>query len=539
MKLASARFKIGNLIVLAVSLCALAVFLWYFATLLIYARSLINFPLDYDQGEGFELYDAIRLRRGQSIYLDNSAYPFYSSNYPPVYRLMLVPMVWLFGGQIWVGRALTFACTLIIGGLIWLAIFKDFKLLIINKSNTLLVLALAFLPPLAFFAANYVYHIAPLARAHMPMVMFALAGAMCLERAFHQPRTGGKWFAWGIVLLIVAGFTKLQAIDALAAGFAYALIQHWRWGVKALAISAVVTGGVVLVLNALTQGQFWFNVVAANVNEYDIQQTWRIYAEWFRLQAPLILCAVAHVAHDLAQVIRARSVRTISIWSYYFITGSAMGMLTGKWGAGPAYLIAAIAVSCICAGRLFVKLIGNERHSNTVKHQFSMVMFAFIFLWQAGLNLHLPTSGRLYGPIAQALGVARKSSYEPYAYYDSIGYTQLGHLVSNEDLLASQHIIMLAKSVNRPIWSEEAMISLMSGKDVVTNPTQLYNIDKNNQLDTAEMIRMINEKHFGLVVLRAFFYPPDVLEAIGKNYDRQYPATRMNGFDYWFFTPKL
>ena len=82
------------------------------------------------------------------------------------------------------------------------------------------------------------------------------------------------------------------------------------------------------------------------------------------------------------------------------------------------------------------------------------------------------------------------------------------------------------------------MITLRADKDVVTNPTQLYNLAKNNTLDTRQMIMMINERRFGLVILKAEFYPPDVLEAIGKNYDRQYPSTKMNGFDYWLLKPK-
>src|SRR5690242_3834853 len=68
-------------------------FLGYFLVLLAYGQALLRFPLDYDQGEGFELYDALRLSHGQGIYLDNTVYPFYSSNYPPVYRLMLVPLL--------------------------------------------------------------------------------------------------------------------------------------------------------------------------------------------------------------------------------------------------------------------------------------------------------------------------------------------------------------------------------------------------------------------------------------------------------------
>src|SRR3989442_11723256 len=83
-------------------LFVVVLFLGYFVVLLVYGQALFRFPFDYDQGEGFELYDAFRLSHGQNIYLDNTVYPFYSSNYPPLYRLMLVPLLWIFGPQIWV-----------------------------------------------------------------------------------------------------------------------------------------------------------------------------------------------------------------------------------------------------------------------------------------------------------------------------------------------------------------------------------------------------------------------------------------------------
>jgi len=526
------------------------IFMGYLLLMLIYARSLFAFPLDYDQGEGFELYDGIRLARGEGIYLDNAQFPFYASNYPPVYRLMLVPLIWLFGAQIWVGRVLTFACTLLIGALIFLNLkwkMENGKLEDTRSQFSIFnfQFSISLIAALAFFAANYVYQIAPLARAHLPMVMFAVAGITCLDRAFvaaipnpQSPILNLK--SLGIALLIIAGFTKLQAIDALAAGFGYVLLQQPRWGSKALAISVAITGLIVLWLNSLTGGQFWLNVVAANVNAYSFEQTWRIYREWFSLQAPLILCASLYVLWDVVDAIRYHDLRRISVWSFYFVTGCAMGMLTGKWGAGPAYLIAAIAAACVLTAKLLLRIreqglkIGHSDAFQSLIPLFS----SFIFLWQATLNLHLPTSGRIFSVVATVLGVSGQSSYSSYPYYDSVGYTQLGHLLTPQDLIEAERLVQFAKSVNGPVWSEEAMITLRADKDVVTNPTQLYNLAKNNTLDTRQMIMMINERRFGLVILKAEFYPPDVLEAIGKNYDRQYPSTKMNGFDYWLLKPK-
>jgi 4-amino-4-deoxy-L-arabinose transferase-like glycosyltransferase len=548
----SGVFSIDQLIVLVPFLCVLALFMGYLAILLIYGQAVLRFPFDYDQGEGFELYDAVRLARGQNIYLDNAVFPFYSSNYPPVFRLILTPLVWLFGPHLWVGRAVALACTLILGALIFLAARRQLAGAPESRRGVLTWFSLpsliALLAALAFCAANYVYQIAPLARAHLPMVMFAFAGIYCLDRAFEGERAQRGYVIAGVALLIVAGLTKLQAIDALAAGFGYLLLRKPRWLIVALVISALSVAALVVVLNLATQGQFWLNVVLANVNEYDINQTWKTYEQWFQLQGALIVCSMAYVVWDVVNAIRARSFKLLTIWSLYFVAGSAMGMLTGKWGAGPTYLIAAIAASCVCTvallGRIAQGLQARLRQAQP-RSRWAQRSSAYllsllcvpVFLVQAGLNVHLPTSGRLFGTLARVLGVAGRSSNPPYPYYDGVGYTQLGHLLDSADVRNGWELVRIAQTVPGPVWSEEAMLTLLAGKDVVTNPTQLLNLSKSNMLDTSEMLRMINAREFGAVIFRAQFYPQDVLIAIGHNY-RWARTVRMNGFDYQVLLPK-
>ncbi len=547
-----ARAHVLPFLSVALLVCVVLLFAGYFVVYLVYARALFTFPFDYDQGEGFELYDAIRLARGEGIYLDNAQFPFYSSNYPPVYRLMLVPLIALFGPHLWVGRALAFASSLVIGGLIFLAARRVWAREAGPASGSPAVgpvRAFAYLVPLmgalAFFAANYVYHVGPLARAHLPMVMFALAGIYCLDAALDEIRNTKyasriTYCILGITLLLVAGFTKLQAVDALVAGFGYLLIRKPRWCAIALAAGALITGAVVLSLNAATGGQFWLNVVLANVNEYDIAVTWQIYGQWFRLQAVLIVCSVLYVAWDVARAVRARSLQPITIWSLYFVAGSAMGMLTGKWGAGPAYLIAAIAASCVCT----VGLVSRTAHrvsqlpcaARSIRYA-PLLLAAALFFVQATLNVHLPTSGRVFGAVARIIGVAdAPSSYPPYPYYDSAGFTQLGHLLDPADAANGWAMVQIIRDVDGPVWSEEAMLTLLAGKDVVANPTQLLNLSRNDMLDTSQMIEMIERRAFGAVIFRALFYPEDVKEAIMRNYFWAHNF-RMNGFDYWVLLP--
>ena len=172
---------------------ALAALLFLFLVYLIYAAALFRFPFDYDQGEGFELWDAVLLSKGQAIYRDNETYPFYSSNYGPLFPLLLAPLVKLFGPKLWVGRVFSFLTTLVIGGTIFWIVRRE------TQDRTVAALA-----ALTFFAANIVYQIGPLFRLHMTMVMFGLLGIAFL--AHLEDEKHGRRNVWlGMLFLLAAG----------------------------------------------------------------------------------------------------------------------------------------------------------------------------------------------------------------------------------------------------------------------------------------------------------------------------------------------
>ena len=106
-------------------LVATAALLFSLVVYFLYAANLLAFPYDYDQGEGFEVHDTVIFSRGQLPYRDTEAYPFYASNYPPLFHVMLAPFVWFFGPAYWYGRLLSFVGSLICAGAISYAVYRD------------------------------------------------------------------------------------------------------------------------------------------------------------------------------------------------------------------------------------------------------------------------------------------------------------------------------------------------------------------------------------------------------------------------------
>jgi hypothetical protein len=244
----------------------------------------------------------------------------------------------------------------------------------------------------------------------------------------------------------------------------------------------------------------------------------------------------------------------LSAYSLWFFFALGIGALSGKWGAGFGYFTTATAAACLASGlalgRLREKVEDAQLRVRRLRFSARPLLVAMIpllYLSQVPRMLHLPTSGPVFEPVSRVLGVQDSVAYgkgdtlvpthcAPVEYYDAMGYTQLGHPLTSRDHAAGAKIMTLVRSVEGPILSEEAMFSILADKPVVTNPTQLLNLYNNGLLDTSEIIDHVNRQFFDLVIFRAQFYPPPVLQAIGQNYQ---PVDHicMNGFYYHVLRP--
>ncbi|MCX7680632.1 MAG: glycosyltransferase family 39 protein [Anaerolineae bacterium] len=495
------------------------VYLGYLLVYVVYAAALFRWPFDYDQGEGFELYDAILYSRGEWPYRDNAAFPFYASNYPPLFHLLIVPLLPLFGAQVAAGRVVSFVATLITAMAIAFAVRRE--------------IGGRFIPllgGLSFLASNYVYQIGPLCRMHMTMVMFETLAIVFIAR-FDHPENGRRHLLLGLLMLLCAGYTKQMAVFTVVAALSYVFLRDVRRALAAGTALAVVAGIIFWGLNIATDGQWWINVIQANVNEFDYRQTLFLFGQWFRLHTIFVLLAVGYLGYELFW-------GRLSAYSLWFLFSLGAGALSGKWGAGFGYFTTAVAASSLTAALAMGRLLSGAR--GAAAKSVVTLLIPLLYLIQAPRMLHLPTSGPVFGPLARVLGVADRlvqGDCVTFQYHDAMGYTQLGHLLSAEDYAAGERILEYVRMAEGPVFSEEAMFTLLAGKPVVTNPTQLLNLYKNGLLDTSEMIARINRQEFGMVLFRAQFYPPPVLEAIGQNY-QPVDHVCMNGFYYRILWPR-
>ncbi len=537
---------------------AILAYAGYLAVYVVYAVDLFHWPFDYDQGEGFELYDAVLYSQGEWPYRDNAAYPFYASNYPPLFHLLIVPLLSIFGPRLIAGRLVSFAATLITSGVI-VAVVRRKTACPATASTTASTRGGArggelgrrggwFIPlvsGLAFLASNYVYQIGPLCRMHMTMVMFETLAIVFIAE-FEHPQHGRRNLILGLLMLLCAGYTKQMAVFTVAAALSYVFLRDVKKAIAAGVALAAVAGAIFWLLNVATDGQWWINIIQANVNKFDYQQTVFLFGQWFRLHTIFVLLATGYLIYELFW-------DRLSVYSLWFFFALGAGALSGKWGAGFGYFTTAIAAACITSGLALGRLRNADcrpriadcksplviRHSPFAIRPLLAVIIPLLYLVQAPRLLHMPTSGPVFGPLARALGVADaliEGNCSTFQYHDTMGYTQLGHLLTADDYAAGEEILNYVRTADGPTLSEEAMFSLLADEPVVTNPTQLLNLYNNDLLDMTEIIERINRQEFGVIIFRAQFYPLPVLEAIGQNYE---PVEHlcMNGFYYRILWP--
>jgi len=290
-----------------------------------------RYPLDY--GEAPLVDQAVRLAAGQSIYRpDLSSPPYTISNYPPLYPLSMVPFVKLFGPNFWAGRIISLLCTLASGVFLALIVYAHSQDRLAAVATGLLLLAIP-----------YVVGWSPLARVDMLALALSTAGLYVVAR---WPTT------WrGLVvsaLLLVAAICTRQSFGLAAplAAFVWLLTQDRRQALKL----AVLVGGTSLVLflalNVVTRGGLLYNIVTANVNEFDmgrVQRSWRELRE-----AASILLIIGGVSLFLAP----GRVKTWSLLIPYLIGACLSAATIGKIGSNVNYLLELSAALTLAAGTL-------------------------------------------------------------------------------------------------------------------------------------------------------------------------------------------
>lgn len=476
-----------------------------------------RYPLDY--GEAPLVDQAMRLVNGEPLYRrDLSAPPYTISNYPPLYGLTLAPGVALFGPNFWAGRLISSLCAIAAG--IFLA------LIIYDASRDPWAAATT---AGVLWAMPYVVHWAGLLRIDLLALALSAAALYVLVRA-PETRAG---LLGGAILLTAAAYTRQSyALAAPFAAFVWLWSQQgWRraftgksqnaldgsrggmasegvgvGGIKGFFLGrspgyrpgfftlAALVGGMGLVLfviiNALTGGGFFFNIVTANVNEYGVDRLlWNLRT--LRRDLPLLLLMGA-LALLLLPVVR------LPHWTLIvpYLIGGFLSMLTiGKVGSNVNYFLELCAALSLVAGAWIAWLRSTPR-----LRRWPVVRAALVLL--VGVQI---------GWMMQRT----RDEYLPRVLHRRAMREELRVLETD-----------VAEAGGTVIGDEYMGLVTLQGKPLYIQPFEVTQLAEAGLWDQTAFVSDISDQHFSLILIHHFpgaevhreRWTPEMLDAVERAY---------------------
>lgn len=439
-----------------------------------------RYPLDY--GEAPLVNQAMQLNAGQPIYRQSvGEAPFTIANYPPIYVGLLAFFEGIFGPAFWYGRLIS---TLSALGSTVIIFFITY-----SRSHNY---KLSLIPALLFFNLPYVLGWSVLARIDHLALFLALTGLYLLFRETGSNRGQKISLILGAIFLVLAIYTRQSyALAAPFAGFLYLLQKDWRRAVTLTGLVGGMTLALFLLINLLTEGGFYFNIVKANINPFGLERVLHHFRDFFAMAPFLFLAAVLGIV---------LSFQRISGWPMLmgFALGGFFSALTiGKIGSNINYFLEFSAGLCLLAG------FGLSVLHQGVRNPWLAIFYCLI----------------LAGTAWQGVVFTQKVDADTRQTLDT-------RLLAFEDLQTLEALV--ADHLDLPILADEYMgLVTLNDKDLFLQPFEITQLANGGLFDQQILIEKIEQEQFSLILLQEdswWIYAlqerwtPEMLEAIRANY---------------------
>lgn len=463
----------------------------------------LTFPYALDYGEAPLLDQTQRLAHGQNIYRADLQLPPYTiANYPPLYMLMQTPLAWLLGPAFWYGRLLSWLA------MIGAAIFVGLILRTLTGDRLA-----ALIGGLTLLALPYTRYWAPLYRIDSLALCLSLAALWVVvryfpfaeddphtDRSLPGDRSGNRvgqsaWATVAVALLLVAAVYTRQSYG-LAAPLA-AFVWLWSNGRRpqALALAGLVAAlglSLFVLLNIVTGGGFYFNIVTANINEVKLALLQQYLGELLTFMLVPVLITVLFVLRVGIAKSRPRAWRLL----LPYIVGAALSGLTiGKVGSNINYLLEFCAAMSFAVGAM----VAWQRH---------LALNRRLLMLGLALQLFVLLPGMSY----QLFGQFRLDSHADMA-----------------------RIAERIRSSDGPVLADEDLGQMvLAGRPLLFQPFELTQLARAGKWDQTPLLAAIERQEYALILIFRFpglsldrdRWSDEMLAAI----DRHYTAAEEIGY---------
>jgi hypothetical protein len=466
---------------------AAAVLLWALGRSLLlyldYMRILIAFPYSVDYGEGPVLSQVLHLARFESIYPKEWAtLPYTIGNYPPLYHLVQLPFAWVFGPAYWYGRVINLVSMLVAAAFIGLTIHTLTRDWLAAVAGGAMLLAFP-----------YILHWSGFVRVDSLALGVSWAGLFTIARWPSERK------ALIITALCLTGaiFTRQSyGLAAPFAAFAWLLIQKPRRRALELALLTGGFSGVLFVLlNLLTRGGFYFNIITANVNPF-FWETVRNYWNGIWEHIPYL------VVTSLAYLAAGAFLRHKAWWlaGPYLIAATVSAITVGKDGSNANYLFELSAALALLAG-LFLSWLGKawEGRKWVGKRWWLLAAGMLLLAWQVNGMVDWTRTEHYRAPAERALHER----------------TQIAAM------------FQLVAQAGGPVLADEFMgLIPLAGKELVFQPFEFKQLVVGGIWDQQPLLETIQARQYALILLydpptwdsRGARWTPEQIKSIEDNY---------------------
>jgi hypothetical protein len=486
---------------------------------LVEAWCAVNFPFSLDVVEG-AVWQQATLIPGPKMYGPIDAPPFSFFEYPPGYHVVVHGLAALGGDFLKVGRALSVACALVIAGLCSFLVNRAMRSAVCLPARALGATVAAFVPltyhPVTYWSQQMRVDMLAIALSFLGVTLTVLAAR---SRILLWP---------AMIAFVCAVYTKQTELAAPAAALAVALIIDARQAMRVALVGIGMAAVVLVVLELATGGGFLRHIVL--YNSYPpfslsaaLSLVTRIYRDhvvyfavgwtglWFvwvrQIRSSQFKVRDFKKFSVVASFLRESDLHVVlAASSLWFALSTIMLVTAGQVGANENHVIETMCLWAIPTGMLA----------------------AFTVAWAFGRAPKV--NGNMRYALASTLAVALLFQVR------QLGPKQYGDLHDPAFAAASERLIQEVRRAAGPVYSEDMVVSMRSGRGVAVEPPFIQSIFLPGGWDKATaFVRMIEEGQFASLIMRyESAYSADALSKIRNSY----PITEQVG-PYVIRRPRL
>ncbi len=412
--------------------------LFIFINYLASSLSTLFYPYDVDYSEGFILTPSIRLLNRKNLYQDVNISPFSIINYTPIFFFVNSFTMILFGENLFSAKLISFISSIAIGYLIYLIVYKQSKKKFISIVSSLI-----------FFSSFVTFFAGPLAKVDLLAALFSILGIYFIGQ--HKKR---KNFFLAIIFFILSVFTKQTFIAAPIASFIYLLTEDRKKGLRFLSFFVLSTLVISFLINTLSQGQFFLHLIKYSVGVLTFDYNLFNYLFLANL---IILCVAIFYFF--------RKPKTLL--SLYFVLSLIIVIIELMRAGGSIYYFFELTIiTSILTGLLL-----NDFRSNPDRK------FFLIFIIFLQLILFIQADSRIL------LFIFKPNDYPPLVNQVTDG-----------------RISTYVKNSTGNVLVEHATFARLNGKKIPPEPSSVYELEKNNILDSSEVMKFYENQDYSLII---------------------------------------